>query len=73
MKHISEVWEFLDQFHTKEDLEEAFGEIPNKFGSFEIVNDKTYEEDGYFEICNSYWDDNVGGYDYDYHTVEVNL
>jgi hypothetical protein len=71
MKHISEVWEFLDNFHTKKDLEKAFGEIPSKFGSFDIVNDKTYEEDGYFEICNSYWDENVGDYDYTYHTVEV--
>ena len=73
MKHISEVWEFLDNFHTKKDLEKAFGEIPSKFGSFEIVNTQTYEEDGYFEICNSYWDENVGDYDYDYHTVEVEL
>lgn len=73
MKHINEVWEFLDNFHTKKDLEKAFGEIPSKFGSFEIVNTQTYEEDGYFEICNSYWDENVGDYDYDYHTVEVEL
>lgn len=71
MKHISEVWEFLDQFKTKEELEKAFGEIPNKFGSFEIINTKTYKEDGYFEICNSYWDENVGDYDYEYHTVEA--
>ncbi len=71
MKHINEVWEFLDNFHTKKDLEKAFGEIPSKFGSFDIVNYKTYKEDGYFEICNSYFDENVGDYDYDYHTVEV--
>ncbi len=72
MKHINEVWEFLDQFHTKEKLEKAFGEIPSKFGSFEIVNTQTYEEDGYFEICCSIWNDDYAGYEYDYHTVEVN-
>ena len=71
MKHIKDVWEFLDQFHTQKDLEKAFGEIPNKFGSFEIVNTETYKEDGFFEICNSYWDENVGDYDYDYHCVEI--
>jgi len=71
MKHISEVWEFLDQFKTKEELEKAFGEIQNKFGSFEITNLSTAKEDGYFEICNSYWDENLGDYDYDYHCVEI--
>ena len=71
MKHINDVWEFLDQFKTKEELEKAFGEIPNKFGCFEIINTKTYKEDGYFEICNSYWDERIGDYDYDYHYVEV--
>ena len=73
MKHISEVWEFLDQFKTVEELEKAFGEIPSKFGSFEIINTETYEEDGYFEVCNSYWDENLGDYMHDYHCVEVNF
>jgi len=71
MKHISEVWNYLDQFHTIDELEEAFGEIPNKFGSFEITNLKTYEEDGCFEICNSYWDEQLGDYEYDYHCVDL--
>lgn len=70
-KHIHDCWEFFDQFQTVEELEEAFGEIPSKFGSFEIVNTKTYEEDGFFEICNSYWDENLGGYEYDYHCVDI--
>lgn len=69
--HIEDVWEFLDQFHTEEELEEAFGEIPNKFGSFDIVNRDTYEEEGLIEICNSYWNKNIGDYDYDYHCIEV--
>lgn len=69
-KHINDCWNYLDQFHTKETLEEAFGEIPSKFGSFDIVNTETYKEDGRFEICNSYWDKSVGDYDYDYHCVD---
>ena len=71
MKHISDVWKFLEQFHTEESLEKAFGEIPNKFGIFDIINHKTYKEDGFFEICNSYFDENVGDYDYVYHTIDV--
>lgn len=70
MVHINDVWEFLDNYNTEEELEEAFGEIPSKFGSFDIVNKNTYEEDGYFEVCNSYWDNNLYDYNYSYHTVE---
>lgn len=72
-KHINDVWEYLDQFKTVDELEEAFGEIPSKFGSFDIINKSTIEEDGRIEICNSYWDDNVGDYEYDYHTIEVEV
>ena len=70
-KHIHDCWEFFDQFQTLEELEEAFGEIPSKFGSFEVVNTSTYEQDGFFEICNSYWDDNCGCFDYAYHCVDI--
>jgi len=70
-KHINDCWDYLDQFKTKDELEEAFGEIPSKFGSFDIVNINTYKEDGCFEICNSYWDKDVGDYDYDYHCVNL--
>lgn len=70
-KHINDVWDYLDQFKTFEGLDEAFGVIPAKFGDFEIANLKSYEIDGYFEICNSYWDDNMSGYEYDYHTIEI--
>lgn len=70
-KHINDVWEYLDQFKTVDELEEAFDEIPSKFGSFDIINKSTIEEDKRIEICNSYWDDNVGSYEYDYHTIEV--
>ena len=72
-KHIHDCWEFFDQFKTLEELEEAFGEIPSKFGSFEVVNISTYEQDGFFEICNSYWDENCGGYDYEYHCVDIKV
>lgn len=71
MKHINDVWEFLDQYHTVEELEEAFGEIPSKFGAFEITNKSTCEEDGFVEICNSYWDIEMLDYEYDYHTIEL--
>lgn len=71
MNHINDVWEYLDQFKTPEELEEAFGDIPSKFGSFEVVNRTTYKEDGVIEICNSYWNTNYMDYDYDYHCVEV--
>lgn len=70
-KHINDVWEYLDQFKTVEELEEAFGEIPSKFGGFDIINYNTIEEDERIEICNSYWDNNMGSYDYAYHTIEV--
>lgn len=69
VEHINEVWEYLDQFKTPEELEEAFGEIPSKFGSFEVVNPNTYKEDGQIEICNSYWNTQYMDYDYDYHTI----
>lgn len=71
MKHINDVWEFLDQFTTIETLEEAFGEIPNKFGSFEIINLETYLQDGIIEICNLYWDDPLGDYDEVYHSIKI--
>ena len=71
MKHINDVWNFLDQYHTVEELEEAFGEIPSKFGSFDIINKRTVEEDGFIEICNSYWDIEMLDYEYDYHTIEL--
>lgn len=71
MKHINDVWNFLDQYHTVEELEEAFGEIPSKFGSFDITNRTTYKEEGFIEICNSYWDIEMLDYEYDYHTIEL--
>lgn len=70
MTHIKDVWEFIDNYDTEEDLEKAFREIPSKFGSFEIVNKRTYKEDGYFEICHSYWDENLEYYNYVYHTID---
>lgn len=69
--HISKVWDFLDMFKTVEELEEAFNEIPSKFGGFDIINRSTCEKEGMIEICNSYWDESVGDYDYDYHTIEI--
>ena len=68
--HINDVWEFLDQFNTLEDLENACSEIPSKFGSFEVVNKDSYKDDGHFDICNSFWCDGINGYEYDYHCVD---
>jgi len=74
LNHISEVWKYLCQFKTKEELEKAFETLPyKKWGSFDITNLSTYEQDGFFEICNSYWDENLGEYQYDYHCVIDNL
>ena len=69
--HINNVWNYLDQFHSINDLEIAFGNIPSKYGSFEIVNKDTYKEDGYFEICNSYWSNQYNDYQYDYHCIKI--
>lgn len=70
-EHISEVYEFFDGFKTPEALERAFEEVPAKFGAFDITNRTTYEKEGFIEICNTYFDKNIGDYDYDYHTVLI--
>ena len=36
MKHISEVWDLFAKCKTEEELEEAVGEIPSKFGLFYV-------------------------------------
>lgn len=69
--HISEVWKYLDQFKTPNELESAFGEIPNKFGTFYIDNEMTYEEDGFIQLVNTYWDENVGDYFNDYNCISI--
>ena len=67
--HIDEVWEYLNQFKTTEELEKAFGDIPSKFGSFTITDE---EEDG-FEICNSYWDEAIGEQEEDFYWIEKTI
>lgn len=34
MKHIREVWALFEKCTTEDELENAIGEIPNKFGIF---------------------------------------
>ena len=70
-QHIDDVWKYLDNFHTKEELEKAFGEIPSKFGSFYIVNKETYKQDGQIIICNSYWDGNIAEQGEDLYSITV--
>lgn len=70
-EHISEVYEFFDGFKTPEALERAFDKVPAKFGAFDITNRTTCEQEGFIEICNTYFDKNIGDYDYDYHTVLI--
>lgn len=70
-KHINDVWNYLDQFKTVGEVQEAIGEIPNKFGGFDIMNEYTVEEDGFIEVCNSYWDIHYNDYDYCYHTIDL--
>lgn len=69
--HINDVWDFLDNFKTVREMEEAFEEIPSKFGSFSIINEYEVTVDGCMEIENTYWDDHTGEYEYDYHTVNI--
>ena len=69
--HVNDVWNYLDQFKDPDELEEAFGEIPNKFGSFEIINKDTYKEDKCIEIENQYYDKALGEFETDYHTVDL--
>lgn len=64
--HFDEVWEYLNQFKTKEELEKAFEDIPSKFGSFFITHE---EEDG-FEICNSYWDKAIGEHEENFYWMK---
>ena len=70
-RHISEVYEFFDAFKTPEALERAFDEVPSNFGAFDITNRTTCEQEGFIEVCNTYFDKNIGDYDYDYHTVLI--
>ena len=70
-KHIGEVYDFFDTFNTPEELERAFDEVPAKFGAFDITNMTTCKKEGFIEICNTYYDKNIGDYEYDYHTVLI--
>jgi hypothetical protein len=75
-KHIDDVWTYWDNIKLSANaresvaiLDKACGEIPSKFGGFEVVNVSTAEEERMLEICNSYWNTNYMDYDYDYHTI----
>ena len=63
-KHIEEVWDYLSQYKTLKGLKMAISNIPSRFGSFEIRNEKEYKEDNCFEIINTYYDKNIDDYDY---------
>lgn len=65
MKHISEVWDLLEKCKTEEELKEAIGEIPNKFGSFSY--ERTDEDT--ITVTNTYYDKSLE----DYYEDEVDL
>ena len=67
--HISKCWQYLDQFKTLEELEDHLEDLPLKFGTFDITNEETAEQEGFAEVRNTYWDDNMCDWDYAYHTV----
>lgn len=67
MKHISEVWDLLEKCKTEKELEEAIGEIPNKFGIF------TYErtDEDTITVTNDYYDKSLD--DYFYEKVDLDI
>lgn len=71
-KTLGQIWDFLDTHNNSvDDLVRACEAMSGDFGNFEVVNRDTYETDGYFNVCNSYW--NGEDYDYDYHTINLPL
>ena len=67
MKHISEVWALLEKCKTEEELEDAIGKIPNKFGIF------TYErtDEDTITVTNDYYDKSLD--DYFYEEVDLDI
>ena len=58
MKHISEVWDLLEKCKTEEELEEAIGEIPNKFGMFYVDR----KSSSTVTVINTYYDEQLQDY-----------
>lgn len=69
--HISQCWEYLEQFSTVEELKHHLGDLPSRFGKFEINSEQTVEEDVYIQICNTYYNRQIDDCDYDYHTIKL--
>lgn len=67
MKHISEVWNYLREAKTKDELEERIGDIPNKFGDWDI--EKT--EDGRCRVINYYYDELCENWDEDCEDLDI--
>lgn len=67
MKHISEVWNLLEKCKTEEELDEAIGEIPNKFGVF------TYERKNKntVTVTQDYYDKNLDEYMWDKVDIDI--
>ena len=68
--HINDVKKYFSEAKSIDDLKERFGEIPNKFGNFSIINvDQNNDEDDEdlkyvsVDICNSYYDKNLGDWE----------
>ena len=67
MKHISEVQDLLESCKTEEELEDAIGEIPNKFGIF------TYERKNKdtITVTQDYYDKNLDEYMWDKVDIDI--
>lgn len=70
--HINDVEEFLQQSKGLKDLENRLGEIPNKFGDFEII--EVDKENNFITVRNIYYDKNLQSYEiYDIYLEDILL
>lgn len=67
MKHILEVWALLNKCETEDELDDAIGEIPNKFGVFtwERKNKDTVT------VTQEYYDDGLEKYMWDKIDIDI--
>ena len=73
MKHISEVWDLFESCQTEDELEDAIGEIPSKFGLFYIDR----KDSDTVTVTNTYYDEQLQDYfqervDFDIPEIEKN-
>ncbi len=69
--HIKDIWNYLDNFKTPDELKKAFENIPYQFGDFSITNEDTYKDDEYIVINNHYYDNCLNEYEDDFHCIDI--